>query len=327
VGCIVKTGYPQGDIPRFSVPYPGSWDRERFVPEPSTFASRLVDRSHNLSNLLFAIHPPAQFLSSVLVNNFDLIFITVVVRQSGFIGWLGDRNGFCSHIRSFALPWRDSYFLARSESPFTRWACCKVASSLMEGILWSLVGSLRSAGLRLHHRTFRDALARKPGPKSCSENRPDHRRCQAPLADRTERASRRSLAISRTTPKHNPTAMLRPTFTADIKQRPHFAASTGRIGNQMRGTLISRLERLEATTADRTVVYRYGCLKALPNRPRRRAPCCLTLSAGTSEQIVQEFSPGGRKCDEESCHVTSVRDFSYRISPCLADRRRETGPL
>ena len=33
----------------------------------------------------------------------------------------------------------------------------------------------------------------------------------------------------------------------------------------MRGRLISRLERLEATTAGRTVVYRYGCLKALPN--------------------------------------------------------------
>ena len=58
-----------------------------------------MDRSHNLSNLLFAIHPLAQFLSSVLVNNFDLIFITVVVRQSGFIGWLGDRNGSCSYIR------------------------------------------------------------------------------------------------------------------------------------------------------------------------------------------------------------------------------------
>jgi hypothetical protein len=33
----------------------------------------------------------------------------------------------------------------------------------------------------------------------------------------------------------------------------------------MRVTLISRLKRLEATTADRIVVYRYGCLKALPN--------------------------------------------------------------
>jgi hypothetical protein len=59
-----------------------------------------VDRSHRLlSNLLLVIHPLAQFLSSVLVNNFDLTFITVVVRQSGFIGWLGDRNGFCGHIR------------------------------------------------------------------------------------------------------------------------------------------------------------------------------------------------------------------------------------
>ena len=27
---------------------------------------------------------------------------------------------------------------------------------------------------------------------------------------------------------------------------------------------MSRLKRLEATTADRTVVYRYGCLEALP---------------------------------------------------------------
>jgi len=88
---------------------------------------------------------------------------------------------------------------------------CKVASSLMEGILWSLVGSLTSRWLRLHHWTFRDALARKPGPKSCSENRPDHRRCQSPLADRTERASGRSQPISRTTPKQNPTPMLRPT--------------------------------------------------------------------------------------------------------------------
>jgi hypothetical protein len=40
-----------------------------------------VDRSPRLSHLRFAIHPPAQFLSSVLVNNFDLIFITVVVRH------------------------------------------------------------------------------------------------------------------------------------------------------------------------------------------------------------------------------------------------------
>ena len=33
----------------------------------------------------------------------------------------------------------------------------------------------------------------------------------------------------------------------------------------MRVALISRLKRLEATTAGRTVVYRYGCLQALPN--------------------------------------------------------------
>jgi hypothetical protein len=50
-------------------------------PKPESFAWWTVDRSHRLSNLLFAIHPPAQLLSSVLVNSFDLVFITVVVRH------------------------------------------------------------------------------------------------------------------------------------------------------------------------------------------------------------------------------------------------------
>jgi hypothetical protein len=40
-----------------------------------------VDYSHRLSYLRFAIHPPAQFLSCILVNNFNLIFITVAVRH------------------------------------------------------------------------------------------------------------------------------------------------------------------------------------------------------------------------------------------------------
>jgi hypothetical protein len=48
----------------------------------------------------------------------------------------------------------------------------------------------------------------------------------------------------------------------------HQARPTARLvrlesADTMRVTLISRLERLEATTADRTVVYRYD-LKALP---------------------------------------------------------------
>jgi len=51
------------------------------LPKPVGFALCPADRSHRLSKLLFAIHPPAQFLSPVLVNNFDLIFITVVVRH------------------------------------------------------------------------------------------------------------------------------------------------------------------------------------------------------------------------------------------------------
>src|ERR1039458_9607695 len=52
------------------------------IQKPVSFSLCPVDRSHRLSNLLFAIHPLAQCLSSVLVNNFDLIFITVVVRHT-----------------------------------------------------------------------------------------------------------------------------------------------------------------------------------------------------------------------------------------------------
>src|ERR1035437_4262407 len=51
-------------------------------PKPVNLALCPLDRSHRLSKPLFAIHPPAQFLSSVLVNNSDLILITVVVRHS-----------------------------------------------------------------------------------------------------------------------------------------------------------------------------------------------------------------------------------------------------
>jgi len=50
-------------------------------PEPVSSALCPADRSHRLSKLLFGIHLPAQFLGSVLVNNSDLIFITVVVRH------------------------------------------------------------------------------------------------------------------------------------------------------------------------------------------------------------------------------------------------------
>jgi hypothetical protein len=42
---------------------------------------RPVGRNNYLSNLFYAIHPPAQFFNPVLANNSYLIFITVVVRH------------------------------------------------------------------------------------------------------------------------------------------------------------------------------------------------------------------------------------------------------
>jgi hypothetical protein len=58
----------------------------------------------------------------------------------------------------------------------------------------------------------------------------------------------------------------------------------------MRVTLISRLERLEATTADRTVVYRYGCLKVLPK----------DFAGERHVVIVKQESTGSPYC--EWCH-------------------------
>ena len=62
-------------------------------PKPVSFASWPVDRSHRLSNLLLAIHPLAQFLSSVLMNYIDLIFITVVVRHMFSLAAFWRKNG------------------------------------------------------------------------------------------------------------------------------------------------------------------------------------------------------------------------------------------
>jgi hypothetical protein len=51
-------------------------------PKPIGIALCPVCRSHRLSHLFVAIHPPAQFLRSVLVNGYDLIFTTVGVRHT-----------------------------------------------------------------------------------------------------------------------------------------------------------------------------------------------------------------------------------------------------
>jgi hypothetical protein len=50
----VKTGYPQGDIPRFSVYYPGSWDRERIVPEASSLCLEACGPLYQFSTVILA---------------------------------------------------------------------------------------------------------------------------------------------------------------------------------------------------------------------------------------------------------------------------------
>jgi hypothetical protein len=60
-------------------------------PKPIGIALCPVGPSHRLSHLFVAIHPPAQFLRSVLVNDCDLIFITVGVRH---ISLLSAKDGF-----------------------------------------------------------------------------------------------------------------------------------------------------------------------------------------------------------------------------------------
>ena len=57
--------------------------------KPVSFGVWPGARSDCLGNLLRAVQPPAQFLGSVLVDNFDLIFTTVVVRHVFFSLALG----------------------------------------------------------------------------------------------------------------------------------------------------------------------------------------------------------------------------------------------
>jgi hypothetical protein len=78
-------------------------------PKPVSFDLSSVDRSHCLSNLFFAIHPPAQFLSFVVVNNFDLIFITVVVRHvfSPYLGWVRiSQRELCNFAKPRSPAWQ-----------------------------------------------------------------------------------------------------------------------------------------------------------------------------------------------------------------------------
>src|SRR6476661_3384584 len=48
--------------------------------KPIRFTLYPLERCHRLHHLLFAAHPPAKQLSSVLMNYFDLIFTAVIVR-------------------------------------------------------------------------------------------------------------------------------------------------------------------------------------------------------------------------------------------------------
>jgi hypothetical protein len=66
---------------RYYLLFPAVWTRNVSLPKPEGFAWRLGERGHRLSELLFEIHPRAHFLSSVMVNDPDLIFATVVVRR------------------------------------------------------------------------------------------------------------------------------------------------------------------------------------------------------------------------------------------------------
>ena len=50
-------------------------------PKPVSLALRLAIRGDCLRHLLRAAQPPAQFLGSVLMDNSDLVFTTVIVRH------------------------------------------------------------------------------------------------------------------------------------------------------------------------------------------------------------------------------------------------------
>jgi len=69
------------------------------LPEPVVFALWPVDRGHCQSKLLDT-HPSAQFLSSVLVDDSELIFLIVVVRHVSS-PWRSDGFGFLEGSTTF----------------------------------------------------------------------------------------------------------------------------------------------------------------------------------------------------------------------------------
>ncbi len=71
----------QGTFPDALVPLEAVGTANASCPKPVRGAVRPVDGSQRWSHLLFALHPPAQVLRSVLVNNSDLVFTPVVVRH------------------------------------------------------------------------------------------------------------------------------------------------------------------------------------------------------------------------------------------------------
>jgi len=95
--------------------------------------------------------------------------------------------------------------------------------------------------------------------------------------------------------------------TGGMKAQLHLVASASTMDNHMRAMLITRLERLEAKTANRrTVVYRYGYLKTLPND-----------FVGERHVVIVKREPSGATGQDEWC------EFEERPGPAPVDAQEE----
>jgi hypothetical protein len=91
------------------------------------------------------------------MNNFDLIFVTVVVRQSGFIVWLGDRNGLCGHIRPLLCHGGIPISWPEVSRRFLAWLVVRLRPALWKKFSgpWSEASDQRDLGSTIEHSEMR----------------------------------------------------------------------------------------------------------------------------------------------------------------------------
>ena len=88
---------------------------------------------------------------------FVLLVLVLGIRQSGFIGWLGDRNGFCSHIRPLLCHGGIPIFSPEVSRRLLAWLVVRLRPALWKEFSgpWSEASDQRDLGSTIEHSEMR----------------------------------------------------------------------------------------------------------------------------------------------------------------------------